>query len=196
MNGYVNNADLIVKPSIALAKHQIELLTTSADTECHFRLVHHDRRRNGRNLFGTVADLWPRMMAAQEEGYGVFVVVNEGGQEDEAIEAVRAVFIDGDDILMPANWHCEPSFFVKRSPTRWHAYWVMRAMDVADFKSTQLRLAAYYGTDTTVHNPSRIMRLAGTLHMKDPNQPFLMQIEECSAWLCATRNRKSCSSRP
>jgi len=131
-------------------------------------------------VVGTLTDLWPEIKIAQTEGYGVFVVVNEGGHDDDSITGIRAVFIDGDDIPMPKTWHVQPSFFVQRSATQWHAYFFVRDMPVESFRPAQLRLAAHYGTDSKVCNPSRVMRLAGTLHLKDPSAPFLMGFEE---WL-------------
>lgn len=165
--------------SIAMAKRQIELLTGSPVTPIHFRLIH-DTEDRAEKLYGSVDELWPLMMAKQREGYGVFFVVNEGGDRDEGITGTRAVFVDADDKPEPAptKWHQFPSFKVRRSPTRWHGYWVVRGLPVADFRSAQYRLAAHYGTDTMVCNPSRVMRLAGTLHLKNPSQPFLVELSE------------------
>jgi hypothetical protein len=50
-------------------------------------------------------------------------------------------------------------------------------MPKGDFKTAQKRLAAYYGTDPKVCDLPRVMRLAGTLHLKDPARPFLIAIE-------------------
>jgi hypothetical protein len=50
-------------------------------------------------------------------------------------------------------------------------------MPTGDFKIVQKRLAAYYGTDRKVSDLPRIMRLAGTLHLKDPARLFLVAIE-------------------
>jgi hypothetical protein len=48
----------------------------------------------------------------------------------------------------------------------------------------QARLAAHYGTDPKVCNESRVMRLAGTLHLKNPSQPLLVRIEVTDTWEC------------
>ena len=176
MTNNVGDAAKIGKASILLAKRQITLLAGCDDAVLHFRLIHHHRKNDAVNLFGTVVNLWPQMTAAQEKGYGVFVVVNAGGHDDASITAVRANFVDGDDIPRPDRWHLAPSFFVWRDAVHWHAYWLVHDMPVADFKAAQLRLAAHYGTDTKVCNPSRVMRLAGTRHMKDPAYPLIMQL--------------------
>lgn len=78
---------------------------------------------------------------------------------------------------IPAAWHADPDFIVRRDATHWHAYWLVANMPNGDFKASQKRLAAYYGTDPKVCDLPRIMRLAGTLHLKDPVRPFLVMIE-------------------
>jgi hypothetical protein len=113
------------------------------------------------------------------------VVVNAGGNTREEVLAAgglaRAVFVDGDNVPVPASWHAEPDFLVIRDEMHWHAYWLPADLPIADFEEAQRRLAAYYGTDARVKDPSRVMRLAGTLHLKEPANPRLMQLKECNA---------------
>src|SRR5438874_2395346 len=96
----------------------VKLLTGSPDTECCFRLLYDDKKNNpnvpGRNLAGRLADLWPVIEDYQGQGYGAFVIVNEGGHSDAEITRVRALFVDGDNIPMPKDWHVRPSFVVRR----------------------------------------------------------------------------------
>ncbi len=172
-----------------MAKRQVELITGSPETKIYFRLIHDVRDNDAIKLYGSVGELWSLMTVKQGEGYGVFFVVNEGGDRDEDITGICAVFVDGDDKPMPkpGEWHQMPSFTVRRNAIRWHGFWVVKGLSVEEFRSTQLRLASHYGTDTTVCNLSRVMRLAGTLHLKDPSQPFLMELEDdemCSWDLC------------
>jgi hypothetical protein len=167
-----------VKPGISLeaaAKH-IKLLTGSANTEVWFRTF--DGAGNAAKLFGTVADQWPEIERLQVEGSNVFVVVNEGGNSDDEINRIRAIFVDADDVPFPSAWHTEPDLIVRRDETHWHAYWRIDDLSVAEFKPAQRSLAERYGTDRVVCNPSRVMRLAGTLHLKDPANPYLVTIEE------------------
>lgn len=166
----------IVKPRLDICERQIEILTGSKDAEICIRLIHDKIRDHSaaRKLQGNIQNLWPEIERAQEDGFGVFLVVNGGGQRDADINEIRAAFIDGDDIPMPSSWHVEPSFFVKRSATRWHAYWLAEQMDVAQFENLQKRLAHHYGSDPKVCNPSRVMRLAGTLHAKA--EPVFVQL--------------------
>jgi hypothetical protein len=151
--------------SAALA--YIERLTGDASTAINARLIHDaDKQRPARKSRGTIAELWPQIERAQAEGFGVFVVVNEGGDTDAEITNIRAVFVDADGIALPKSWHTQPDFLVQRDDTHWHAYWRTIDLPVNRFRDVQQRLAAHYGSDPAVCNPSRVMRLAGTLHQK------------------------------
>ncbi|MGC2414575.1 MAG: hypothetical protein WA459_18000 [Stellaceae bacterium] len=152
----------------------VELLTGSSDTPCCFRLL---GGMGDRNLSGRLADLWSQIEVAQEHGSQVFVIVNEGGHDALSITRIRALFVDCDGTPIPAAWHAEPDFIVRRDATHWHAYWLVADLPPDGFKAAQKRLAMHYGTDPKVCDLPRIMRLAGTLHLKDPNRPLLVTIE-------------------
>jgi hypothetical protein len=150
------------------ARAHVELLTANPNATIRLRLIHDsDRNAPAQLLYGRLDELWPQIDAAQAGGYGVFVVVNEGGNSDAEISCVRAVFVDADDVLLSKiKWHVPPDFIVQRDATHWHAYWRVNSLEVERFRDVQKRLAAHYGTDPSVSNPSRVMRLAGTLHQK------------------------------
>ena len=179
-----------VTQDIGLAKRYLELLTGSEDTKVHFRIIHDsDKRKDGGSPaeswpLATLEQKWPLMLKAQSRGYGIFMVVNEGGHNDAVIYKsgrLRAHFTDADGKPLPAKWHLEPDFVVERDSTHNHTYWILDQgvlAETKEFKSTQLRLAVYYGTDRTVQNLSRIMRLPGTLHLKDPHKPRLVKLIE------------------
>lgn len=174
-----------VKPRLDICERQIEILTGAKAAEVCIRLIHDKIRDHSgaRKLEGTIQNLWPVIEHAQEEGFGVFLVVNGGGHRDADINEIRAAFIDGDDIPMPSAWHAEPSFFVRRTDTRWHAYWLTENMEPSQFESLQKRLAAHYGSDPKICNPSRVMRLAGTMHAKaEPTFVELLAEEGLENW--------------
>jgi hypothetical protein len=149
------------------AERHVELLVGLPTLPFHAALIH-DRDRTARafRLYGPINELWPEIEARQVEGYGAFIVVNEGGHKDAQITKVRALFIDADNIPQPTEWHVRPDFLVVRGATHWHAYWRVSDFPLNSFKDTQRRLAARYGSDPQVCNLSRVMRLAGTLHQK------------------------------
>lgn len=149
------------------AARQIELLTGSPETPCNFRLIHDKgRAAPARKLYGSLDAVWPAIAEANGQGYGVFIVPNEGGDADADITKVRALFIDADNAPPPDAFHMPPSFIVRRDETHWHAYWTCDDLSPGEFKQAQKRLITYYKSDPTICNPARVMRLAGTDHHK------------------------------
>lgn len=79
-------------------------------------------------------------------------------RQGNADNAALADLTGGADCLSAAGLLSQDYF--------WHAYWRVADCPVAAFEAAQKRLAARYGSDPGVHDPSRVMRLAGTLHTK------------------------------
>lgn len=156
----------VLEGDAAAARH-VELLTGDPETPMHLRFLHDsDKSKPAATRFGAIKSLRHEIEAFQAQGYGAFLVPNEGGNTDAEITNVRAVFVDADGIPLPDRWHVKPDFLVQRDATHWHAYWLVADLPVERFREVQQRLAAHYGTDPAVCNPSRVMRLAGTLHQK------------------------------
>jgi hypothetical protein len=182
-----------------MAQEFVRLLTGSADTPMLFRFIEEPkpqgRKPNVGEAVGPVATAWPRLEAANKQGYAVYAVVNEGaGYADSDITAVRALFADkdcgkhrdhwykefGDERgaatrWQDVNWHFLPDFIVSRADEFWHAYWMVPGLPVEAFSDAQHRLAARYGSDPAVSNAARVMRLPGTLHLK--GEPTLVRLE-------------------
>jgi len=165
--------------SLEQAERHVALVAGSGEAMVCLRLIHDsDRDAEAIKLEGSVRGLWPEIEARQAQGFGVFVVVNEGGHKASEITRIRAAFIDADGLPLPNEWHVRPAFLVQRDDTHWHAYWPVAGLAVEDFRDTQQRLAARYGSDRTVCDRSRVMRLAGTLHLKDPADPYSIILDE------------------
>ncbi|MCP5363967.1 MAG: AAA family ATPase [Hyphomicrobiales bacterium] len=159
------------------ARWFIELLTGDADTPVNWRAFIDDdndpRKKDdqGRKTFGTLADVFPTLQEWQRDGRGIYIVVNEGGDTDKDITSIRSLFIDQDDGPLPDEWHVKPSFLVKRNAKKWHAYWPVDGLPADEFRAAQKRLIAHYNSDKSIHNPSRVMRVPGFLHLKDRKSP-------------------------
>jgi hypothetical protein len=165
--------------NLADAEHFIELIAGRRDAVMCFRFWHDgDKSRPAHKADGPIRLFWPSIVARQDDGYGVGVVVNEGGQSAKEIKRVRAMFVDGDDIPLPPFWHAQPRFLCIRDDTHWHAYWPMSDMPLADFRAAQLRAVAFYGSDPAVADLPHVMRLPGTFNLKDPAVPVLLRLEE------------------
>lgn len=115
-------------------------------------------------------------------GGGVFFMVNEGdgkGRRKENVVRVRAVFADFDNTPFPDSWVLTPSIIVQTSTDGHHAYWLLDDdMPLDKFTLVQKSIATVYGSDSSVHDLPRVMRVPGFLHQK--REPFLTHLKECN----------------
>lgn len=108
----------------------------------------------------------------QEEGRGVYVVINDGGDKDADITTCRAFFCEWDDRSI--DWQMvawkelglpEPTMQVSTGGKSIHNYWVLSdAITTEHWKLIQTRLLNYADADRSIKNLARVMRLPGTYH--------------------------------
>ncbi|WP_420587927.1 DNA-primase RepB domain-containing protein [Marivita sp.] len=128
-----------------------------------------------RNLDGKLKEVLVQLQRANRAGGGAFVVINEGGHKDGDITRVRAVFADTDGApVEPIIDALEPHMVVETSPKKYHVYWLVADFPLDQFKPVQLAIATQFGTDESVTNLSRVMRLPGLFHNK--NEPVLSRL--------------------
>lgn len=111
------------------------------------------------------------LVALNEGGAAVCLMVNRGdgrGRSASSVVEVRAVFVDLDGApLQPVlDGPLKPHAVVESSPSKYHAYWFVQGVSVADFSPLQAALAARFGGDAKVKDLARVMRLPGFLHQK------------------------------
>ncbi len=114
----------------------------------------------------------------QQQGYGIYFVINGGGHKDEDVQLCRAVFIEHDDLAIELQrnlWQTlslpEPTFQIQTRKSV-HSYWVFaKPIPVEEWKQLQNDLLTYTGADPAIKNPSRVMRLAGAWHIKPGEKP-------------------------
>ena len=109
----------------------------------------------------------------QQEGRGVYTVINNGGDTDAQITSCNALFCEWDD--RDVSWQItawrelnlpEPSFIVLTGGKSAHLYWRFTApIPVDTWRDLQTRLLEYADADRTLKNPSRVMRLPGAWHL-------------------------------
>lgn len=125
----------------------------------------------------------PQLDTLQANGAGIFVTVNEtdgNGRKTENIIRVRAIIADCDGIdHLPMTNLLPPHLLIESSPGRYHAYWLVSDCELNQFKSVQQAIATKYGTDKTVCDLPRVMRLPGAWHQKgEPVQAKILEIIE------------------
>lgn len=117
-------------------------------------------------------------------GAGVYLTINEtdgAGRKKSNVKRVRAFFVEfdaKDGQIAPEEWPLEPSIIV-RSKGGLHVYWLVDGAPLDEFKRVQKALISRFGSDTSINNLDRVMRLAGFLHLKDPLDPFRVELVRC-----------------
>ncbi|HEY0860697.1 MAG TPA: AAA family ATPase [Pseudoxanthomonas sp.] len=162
-------------PDLLAAHSFLSILDEDADAFC-FRVFDDDEDRKDRTLagkfYGDFTKIAHPLTAANERGCGVFVVVNDGGQDAASIKRVRAVFADLDGAPLDPILACdlEPHAIVESSPGKFHAYWLVDGLSLEQFEGVQRAIAAEFSSDPSVIDLPRVMRLPGFWHKK--GNPF------------------------
>jgi hypothetical protein len=181
-------------PSLEITQAFWDLFSPD-DPVVRLRFLHRDRGNPSTEREGTLAELWPEVHEFQRRGYDVYYFVNrisrgagtgKGGyatdQEAIGTHAYAADFDKG----LPEVWHKEPSIIVRTSKVfdngreiqKGQALWLTADCATEEFEDGQKRLAAHYQSDPSICNPSRVLRLPGSLHQKDPTRPQLVTFED------------------
>lgn len=143
----------------------------------------------------------------QAVGRGIYVVINDGGDDDKSITACRAFFLEWDN--QPIAWQLiawqqfgfgEPTIIVPTGGKSVHLYWVLcEPITVDRWRPIQTALIDLTGADPSNKNPSRVMRLPGAWYAnasgQATNQTAIHSaserryaVEEVEAWVAALRS--------
>ncbi len=132
-------------------------------------------------LNGFFRDLERDLISGNEHRAGIFVTINRTngqGRKETDIVGLRAVFIDSDDgPIDPKLFSIQPNIIVTTKHGQ-HAYWLLeQGEDRSAFRGVQIALAKHFGTDPSIKDLPRVMRLPGFLHHK--SEPFLVTLDCC-----------------
>lgn len=159
-------------PNLELAQLFLQLLDPKA-TAFTFQTLddNQDRKSPSLNkiLHGSLETHWQTLAALSQKGAGVFVTINETdltGRTESNIKRVRAVFVDTDGAPQEPIADYSPHIVVETSPGRYHNYWLVKDCPLAEFKEAQTRMIEAWGTDKSINDLPRIMRLPGFPHQK------------------------------
>tara|TARA_R110002124_G_scaffold47290_2_gene140926 strand:+ start:876 stop:3254 length:2379 start_codon:yes stop_codon:yes gene_type:complete len=121
----------------------------------------------------------PLLERAETNLCGVYVCINPttGGRFASDVTGVRALFADFDGIDEPA-YPIKPHLVTRRDATHGHAYWLVEDVQVDNFMYMQRRIATRLNTDIKVTDPSRVARVPGTAHLKNPQAPAMYTVCE------------------
>jgi len=174
-------------PIAAAARAFIKLL--APDGIVTFQTFDDDKVRKNMSLarvcHGTLDQYLDDLTKLQQQGAGVFVMVNQGDgiihpgdktcRTAKNVVAVRAVFADLDGSpLDPVLKALPPDIVIESSPDRFHTYWVTNDCPLAEFPQRQKQIALKFSSDPKVCDLPRVMRLPGFFHQK--GTPFMTRI--------------------
>ena len=123
---------------------------------------------------------WEYIDRLQNDGRGCYFVVNgqnQSYQDKKTLEILitqgKSVFYEHDDLpreLQLDLWKTlelpEPTIQVDSGGKSIHSYWVFdKPIEIADWKTLQSDLLDFSEGDKSIKNPSRVMRLAGAIHI-------------------------------
>jgi AAA domain/Bacterial regulatory protein, arsR family/Primase C terminal 2 (PriCT-2) len=135
-----------------------------------------------RTIHGCLDECVAELNDFHARGAGVFITVNltkgKRRRNDDVIEG-RAVFIE-DDAGAYLNPDIAPHLKIQSSPNKEHRYFLTRTSDLARWRRVQESLVQDFGSDPNAKDPARVLRLAGSWHLKDPAQPHRVRILECN----------------
>jgi len=157
----------------------LTLLTGEVDPVVTWQIFYDPKNESNKpelaiHFTATLTEALPSIKLSQERHCGVYVCVNETdgkGRKNENVMRYRVVFADFDGMEEP-EWALMPHFVQKRDATHGHAFWLVSDITTANqYKALQKRIALYHETDKTVCDPARVVRVAGTIHYKNPLIP-------------------------
>jgi hypothetical protein len=109
---------------------------------------------------------------AEAAGLGIYVTINPGGDTKASITHCIAYFAEFDDIpkdqqlAIVAEKMPPASIIVDTGGDSLHFYWILSQPcgSPSDWQADQKRIAKYLGSDPSINDPSRVMRLPGAIY--------------------------------
>lgn len=181
------------RPDRAEAEKFIAALAGRADAMVTFQTFLDDGKGKGAwTRTASLGEVWESLVTLNDEGHGIFVMVNEGdgrGRKQENVVAARALFIDDDGkgetpiafVEGKPPFDKLPPSITVQSKAGQHNYWLLvPGQPLDEFTPMQKALAEHFGTDTAVKDLPRVMRVPGFLHQKVRQDPFLVRVVQTS----------------
>jgi len=168
---------------LAEAQRYLKILDPETDEFTFQTFDDSDEKRTQltRIFHGTFKQYASVLSRLNERGAGIFVTINKTdlrGRKTENITKVRKYCLDTDGapiepiIQATRAGKIMPSCLVESSPGNAHIYWDADC-ELADFKPVQSLLAKKFGTDTSVHDLPRVLRLPGFFHQKRKSNAYV-----------------------
>lgn len=137
---------------------------------------------------GAISVAKARADSLNDQGWGVFFTVNSFGGErrvETNLKKIRFFFIDYDDgskeemLAAIESFELVPSWLVETNKG-FHCYWkceedFVKENRIEEYKDLLENLVDHFGADQNGKGVTRILRVPGYYHHKDPSNPFLIR---------------------
>lgn len=149
--------------------HEIVTFQTFADADgknLRPQILHGPHRIQAKNL-----------TRLNQQGHGIFYMVNKGdhqGRRAENVKAITAYFVDLDGTPLYDTWPLDPTAIIESSPGRYHVYWRVNNAPLNTFPHVQKHVATLLAGDDKCVDLPRVLRLPGYQHQKA--EPFTSRI--------------------
>ncbi len=166
--------------SIEMARDYLKILDPTTDSFTFQTFDDVKDRKDGRLAqirHGTIDTCYPWLVEMNNLGAGIFVMVQAGdglGRKTNNVQRIRCVFHENDH-----GWTIRsplfPQLVVQTSPGRTHEYFLCD-LPVDEFTAVEARLIKDYGSDPNAKDLTRVLRVPGFFHNKNPDSPFLVNV--------------------
>ena len=133
------------------------------------------------SFIATPEEAIPRLQVLQDKGAGIFVQLNPGlGRGKANITGLAAYFLDTDGAPVEPIMETmpQPLGVTSSSEGNYHIYW--RTEDsLENFRPTQKTLAQAFNCDEAMVNLDRVVRVPGSWHVKNPQNPVQVRFQAC-----------------
>ena len=170
---------------LSQAQRHIELLRGNKANPVHFQCFVDDKSvdsKIAKEFYGEIDRYANYLSHMQESGMGIYLTVNPTngqGRKESDLTSIDWCFADFDNTPLPQNLPLTPLFITQRDTHHSHLYWpICGCEDAAEYRALQRRIALYLDADQQVIDPTRVLRLAGTKNLKDPNNPMMYYITQ------------------
>ncbi|WP_105253841.1 DUF927 domain-containing protein [Pseudoalteromonas sp. T1lg75] len=170
------------KQCIAEAEQFFKSLGPENDAHFAIRLLKKGAPAKSYHKMAINSDSLASLISLNDKGWEVFVTINQTdgqGVKKENVTHVRALFADFDDPERNNREVIEslpmaPNMVIETSPGKYHIYFLVEDCPLEEFSIIQRALANHLGTDLSITDLPRIMRVPGFYHLK--STPFLSHI--------------------
>ena len=166
-------------------QHTIPFLACLTDDHAYTTRVHWqtfddraDKTNRAWGKYASFSELSGQLQKANESGSGVYVTVNETdgeGRKIGNIVGLRAYWADLDGVEVDIEALPLAPSMVVQSKNGKHLYWLSYGdVTFEDHRKMQARIASALGSDPSVIDPSRVLRVPGFYHRK--GEPFMVSL--------------------